>query len=133
MTFTDMTNLYRSLGKTKKCTFIFCADHGVAKMNVSAYPQSTTADMVKNYLVDKGAAANAFANFCRSELVVVDVGVNADISKLPNLVDRKIALGTGNIAEEPAMTVCVEGDEIRLEEFVRSKRNVKVHGRADCH
>lgn len=35
--------------------------------------------------------------------------------------------------EEPAMTVCVEGDEIRLEEFVRSKRNVKVHGRADCH
>ena len=104
MTFTDMTNLYRSLGKTKKCTFIFCADHGVAKMNVSAYPQSTTADMVKNYLVDKGAAANAFANFCRSELVVVDVGVNADISKLPNLVDRKIALGTGNIAEEPAMT-----------------------------
>lgn len=104
MTFTDMTDLYRSLGKTKKCTFIFCADHGVAKMNVSAYPQSTTADMVKNYLVDKGAAANAFANFARSELVVVDVGVNADISSLPNLVNRKIAFGTGNIAEEPAMT-----------------------------
>lgn len=35
--------------------------------------------------------------------------------------------------EKPAMTVCVEGDEIRLEEFVRSKRTVKVHGRADCH
>jgi hypothetical protein len=31
------------------------------------------------------------------------------------------------------MTVCVEGDEIRLEEFVRSKRNVKVHGRAECY
>ena len=104
MTFTDMTDLYRSLGKTKKCTFIFCADHGVEKMGVSAYPQSTTADMVKNYLVDKGAAANVFANFCRSELVVVDVGVNADISNLPGLVDRKIAFGTGNIAEGPAMT-----------------------------
>ena len=104
MTFTDMTDIYRNLGKTKKCTFIFCADHGVAKMNVSAYPQSTTADMVKNYLVDKGAAANVFANFCHSELVVVDVGVNADISKLPNLVNRKIAMGTGNIAEGPAMT-----------------------------
>ena len=104
MTFTDMTDLYRSLGKTKKCTFIFCADHGVAQMNVSAYPQSTTAGMVKNYLVDKGAAANAFANFCHSELVVVDVGVNADISSLPNIVNRKIALGTGNIAEAPAMT-----------------------------
>lgn len=31
------------------------------------------------------------------------------------------------------MTVCVEGDEIRLEEFVRSKRTVKVHGRAECY
>ena len=104
MTFTEMADIYRSIGKSKKCTFIFCADHGVAKMNVSAYPQSTTAGMVKNYLVDKGAAANAFANFARSELVVVDVGVNADISKIPGLVDRKIALGTENIAEGPAMT-----------------------------
>lgn len=104
MTFTDMAELYRSIGRTKKCTFIFCADHGVAKMNVSAYPQKTTASMVKNYLVDKGGAANAFAKFANSELVVVDVGVDADISNLPNIVDRKIARGTKNIAEGPAMT-----------------------------
>ena len=104
MTFTDMAALYRSIGQTKKCTFIFCADHGVAKMNVSAYPQKTTASMVKNYLVDKGGAANAFAKFADSELVVVDVGVDADISKLPDIVDRKIAYGTKNIAEGSAMT-----------------------------
>ena len=104
MTFTDMSSIYRSIGPAKKCTFIFCADHGVAKMNVSAYPQKTTADMVKNYLVYKGAAANAFAKFVGSELVVVDVGVDADISDLPELVDRKIARGTKNIAEGPAMT-----------------------------
>ena len=48
MTFTEPATLYRSIGKAKKCTFIFCADHGVAEMNVSAYPQSTTASMVKN-------------------------------------------------------------------------------------
>lgn len=104
MTFTDMSATYRSIGPAKKCTFIFCADHGVAKMNVSAYPQKTTADMVKNYLVYKGAAANAFAKFADSELVVVDVGVDADIADLPELVDRKIARGTKNIAEGPAMT-----------------------------
>lgn len=104
MTFTQMTDLYASVGKTKKCTFIFCADHGVAEMNVSAYPQSTTASMVKNYLVNQGGAANAFAKFARSELVVVDVGVNADLSNLPGLVDRKIAYGTNNIAEGSAMT-----------------------------
>lgn len=104
MTFTDMAARYRSIGRPKKCTFIFCADHGVAKMNVSAYPQKTTASMVKNYLVDRGGAANAFAKFTNSELVVVDVGVDADISNLPDLVDRKIARGTKNIAEGPAMT-----------------------------
>ena len=114
MTFTEMTVRYRRIGKTKKCTFIFCADHGVAKMNVSAYPQSTTAGMVKNYLVNKGAAANAFANFANSELVVVDVGVDADISKLPGLVDRKIARGTNNIAEGAAMTLAQAKQSVKI-------------------
>lgn len=104
MTFTEMASLYRNIGKTKKITFIFCADHGVAEMNVSAYPQSTTASMVKNYLINQGGAANAFAQFANSELVVVDVGVNADLSKVPGLVDKKIAYGTKNITEGPAMT-----------------------------
>ena len=94
MTFTHVAELYRSVGKSKKCTFIFCADHGVAKENVSAYPQTTTADMVRNYLVEDGAAANAFAKFAYSELYVVDVGVDADIADLPGLVDRKISRGT---------------------------------------
>lgn len=105
MTFSSVSELYRSIGKSKKCTFIFCADHGVAKENVSAYPQKTTADMVKNYLIDAGAAANAFANFAYSELYIVDVGVDADISDLPGLVDRKIARGTNNIAEGAAMSL----------------------------
>lgn len=104
MTFTHIAELYRSVGKSKKCTFIFCADHGVAKENVSAYPQATTADMVRNYLVDAGAAANVFAKFAYSELYVVDVGVDADIANLPGLVDRKIARGTNNIAEGQAMS-----------------------------
>ena len=114
MTFTEMTFRYRNLGKNKKCTFIFCADHGVAKMNVSAYPQNTTADMVKNYLVDKGAAANTFANFANSDLVIVDVGVNADISKLPELVDRKISYGTNNIAEGAAMTLAQAKKSVKI-------------------
>ena len=114
MTFTEMTLRYRNIGKSKKCTFIFCADHGVSEMNVSAYPQATTADMVKNYLVDKGAAANTFANFANSDLVIVDVGVNADISKLPGLVDRKIAYGTANIAEGAAMTLAQAKKSVKI-------------------
>ena len=114
MTFTVMSELYRSIGKTKKCTFIFCADHGVAEMKVSAYPQSTTAEMVKNYLVEQGAAANVFAKFAHSELVVVDVGVNADISDLPGLVDRKIDYGTKNIVVGKAMTKAQAKKSIKI-------------------
>ena len=114
MTFTEVSELYRSVGKSKKCTFIFCSDHGVAKENVSAYPQATTAGMVKNYLVDAGAAANAFAKFAYSELYIVDVGVNADISNLPGLVDRKISRGTKNIAKGAAMTMDQAMQSVRV-------------------
>ena len=114
MTFTHIAELYRNIGKSKKCTFIFCADHGVAKENVSAYPQATTADMVRNYLIDAGAAANVFAKFAYSELYVVDVGVDADIANLPGLVDRKIARGTKNIAEGAAMTFHEAMQSVRI-------------------
>ena len=114
MTFTEVAELYRSVGKSKKCTFIFCSDNGVAKENVSAYPQKTTADMVKNYLIDAGAAANAFAKFAYSELYIVDVGVDADISHLPGLVDRKISRGTKNIAKGAAMTIDEAMQSVRI-------------------
>ena len=114
MTFTHAAELYRSVGKSKKCTFIFCADHGVAKENVSAYPQAVTVDMIKNYLAEGGAAANVFAKFAYSELYVVDVGVAADVSNLPGLVDRKISRGTKNIAEGNAMTLDQAMQSVRI-------------------
>ena len=114
MNFTDMAELYRSIGKTKKFTFIFCADHGVTEMNVSAYPQKTTADMVKNYLVNQGGAANAFANFVKSELAIVDVGVNADLSNIPGLIDKKIAYGTKNFTKTRAMTKIQARQSIKI-------------------
>lgn len=88
----------------KKCTIITCADHGVAEMNVSAYPQETTAHMTRNYLVSKGAVANSMSNFCGSDMFVVDMGIKAPVDDIPNLIDRKIAHGTQNCAKGPAMT-----------------------------
>ena len=114
MIFSEVAGLYRSVGKSKKCTFIFCSDNGVAKEKVSAYPQKTTAEMVKNYLVDAGAAANVFAKFAYSELYIVDVGVDADISHLPGLVDRKISRGTKNIAGGSAMTFDYAMQSVRV-------------------
>lgn len=39
--------------KPKCCMVIACADHGVYKQGVSAYPQSTTVGMTKSYVVAK--------------------------------------------------------------------------------
>ena len=90
--------------KPKKCTLICCADHGVAEMQVSAYPPETTAQMTANYLLAKGAVANALANFARSDLHVADLGIKAPLPTLPSLIDRKIAHGTKNSAKGAAMT-----------------------------
>ena len=101
----------------KKCTIITCGDHGVAEMKVSAYPQETTAHMTRNYLVSKGAVANAMSNFCGSDMIVVDMGIKAPVDDIPGLIDRKIAHGTQNCAKGPAMTrqQCLNAIETGIE------------------
>jgi nicotinate-nucleotide--dimethylbenzimidazole phosphoribosyltransferase len=93
-----------AIAKPKKYTVICCADHGVAEMKVSAYPPETTLQMTANYLISRGAAANALANFAESELFVVDLGIATNTEHLPGLIQRKIAFGTKNSAKGPAMT-----------------------------
>ena len=88
-----------------KGSMVICsADHGVATMGVSAYPQSVTVDMTRNYLVAKGAGANALGGYCGAALDAIDVGIAADMSDTPGLRHSKVAMGTKNFLEEPAMT-----------------------------
>ena len=63
------------------CMVITCADHGVARNGISAYPVDTTRQMTLNYVMTKGASANAFANYSGSDMVVADVGVAGDLSQ----------------------------------------------------
>ena len=84
------------------CMVIACADHGVYRQGVSAYPQETTVGMVRAYAAG-GASANAMAHFGRLSMVIVDVGIAADMSKIPGVLDKKIAWGTEDISEGPAM------------------------------
>lgn len=88
----------------KPCMVVASADHGVARRVVSAYPIETTIHMTANYLISKGASANAFANFCGADMVVVDMGVAGDLSYVPGLWHRKIAYGTQDFTQGPAMT-----------------------------
>lgn len=87
----------------RKCVFIFAADHGIAREGVSAYPPEVTAQMVQNFL-NGGAAINVLAKHVSAEIVVVDIGVNFDFKNCPGMIHKKIAPGTKNISQGPAMT-----------------------------
>jgi nicotinate-nucleotide--dimethylbenzimidazole phosphoribosyltransferase len=84
--------------------FVLAGDHGVAEEGVSAYPSEVTAQMVLNFLRG-GAAINVLARLHGARVVVADLGVAADLPPHPDLRDRKIRRGAGNIARGPAMTV----------------------------
>lgn len=113
--------------KLKKCIILAAADHGVAREGVSAYPQEVTPQMVMNFCRG-GAAINVFAKHAGAELVLVDVGVAADLPEIPGLRREKIAYGTGNIAAGPAMTreqalqAVAVGVRIAREEMTRGVR-----------
>ncbi|MCF6471347.1 nicotinate-nucleotide--dimethylbenzimidazole phosphoribosyltransferase [Nonomuraea sp. MG754425] len=83
---------------------IFAADHGVHARGVSPWPQEVTVQMVANFLAG-GAVANAFAAQVGASVTVVDVGVAADLPDAPDLVKHKIAYGTADLSQGPAMTV----------------------------
>ena len=89
----------------KSAAFIFCADHGVARQGVSAYPPETTCQMAQNYLLPKGGAANAFSGFAGSRLYIVDMGMNLpDEPMLPGIIDCRLGSGTADFTQGPAMS-----------------------------
>ena len=83
---------------------ISCADHGVAAESVSAYPPETTLNMMCNYLIARGGAANAAANYANANLIVADLGVNTEHTDIHGLLHHSIARGTANMTKGPAMT-----------------------------
>jgi len=79
------------------------ADHGVAQQGVSAYPREVTPQMVLNFLRG-GAAINVLARHVGARVVVVDMGVASDLPPDSDLVIKKIAFGTRDFSQGPAMT-----------------------------
>ncbi len=82
---------------------VFAGDHGAAKAGVSAYPQDVTWQMVENFLAG-GAAINVFARQNAMHLAIIDAGVAHDFGKRAGLINAKVAYGTANYLDEPAMT-----------------------------
>lgn len=82
---------------------VFAADHGVVAEGISAYPQDVTWQMVENFLA-QGAAINVFARQNQCALQIIDAGVNHDFGPRAGLIDRKVAAGTRNFAQQAAMS-----------------------------
>jgi len=87
----------------KKTVVVFAGDHGVVEEGVSAFPQDVTAQMVANF-IKGGAGINVLSRHVGAEVLVVDVGVVADIKPQPGLLIKKVARGTQNMAKGPAMS-----------------------------
>ena len=82
---------------------VFAADHGISADGVSAFPRDVTAQMVANFAAG-GAAISVLARELKASLEVIDMGVATPIPDTTGVVNEHIGPGTGNIAEEAAMT-----------------------------
>lgn len=117
---------------TRPSLTIFAADHGLARAGVSAYPAEVTPQMVFNFLAG-GAATNSFARQHGFAFQVVDAGVNHDFPADLPLRHEKIAHGTANCLEGPAMSReqalrCLETGRRIAHEEVAQGSNVLAFG-----
>ena len=86
-----------------KAIAVMAADHGVTAEGVSAFPAEVTPAMVFNMLAG-GAGINVIGRHVGARVIVTDVGVNADLSAAEGVRQKKIRMGTANMAQGPAMT-----------------------------
>ncbi len=86
-----------------KAIITMAGDHGVVVEGIGNWPQSVTAQMVSNFL-SGGAGINVLARQTGVRLIVVDIGVAADLETDARLLSRKIAPGTRNMAVGAAMS-----------------------------
>ncbi len=86
-----------------KVVITMAGDHGVVVEGVGNWSQEVTAQMVANFL-SGGAGINVVARQVGARIIVVDMGVAAGMMANPQLLSRKVALGTQNIVLGPAMS-----------------------------
>ena len=82
---------------------VFAGDHGVCAQGVSPWPQEVTVQMLGN-MAAGGAAVTVLAKAVDCEVVLTDVGVQADYPAHPAIRDRRVRRSTGDFTRELAMT-----------------------------
>lgn len=82
---------------------VFAADHGVTAEGVSAFPQSVTAEMVRNF-ARGGAAISVLARELNASLEVMNLGTVVDPGPLDGVLNLHLGSGTENFTQGPAMS-----------------------------
>ncbi len=86
----------------KKAVIAMCADNGVVAEGVTQTDNSVTAIVAENMAAGI-ANVNVMAKYSATDVFTVDIGVAADLHH-PNIIRRKIARGTANFTQAPAMS-----------------------------
>lgn len=93
----------RGIRGLKPVMLLMCGDHGICKYGVSAFPQEVTLQMINGY--GRGTAgANVMARHAGADIIVVDVGTNFDLHAFSHVRQCKVAWGTEDFTQGPAMT-----------------------------
>ncbi|MBF0443962.1 MAG: nicotinate-nucleotide--dimethylbenzimidazole phosphoribosyltransferase [Magnetococcales bacterium] len=100
---------------------VFAGDHGVVASGVSAFPQSVTVEMVKNFSRG-GAAITVLAKYLNALFEVVDVGTVNDPGPLPGVVSSRVGAGTFDMSQGAAM------DEKQLYAALEVGRQAAIRG-----
>lgn len=85
---------------------IFAGDHGIVAEGVSAFPQTVTREMIRNF-ASGGAAISVLARRHQVDFQVVNLGTAEPLPQVlrdhPAVQDYQLAPGSGNIATTSAM------------------------------
>ena len=102
------------VGKKRIC--VFAGDHGVVQEGHTFSAMKITEQVLRGMLAGS-AGINVFCRHVGAEHEFIDVGVRADMSDAEGLLHRKVALGTRNITQGPAMTreECIRALEVGIE------------------
>lgn len=85
------------------CHILFGGDHGIEREGVSVSPRDVTWQQMINFS-HGGGGVNMFCRQHGFSLLLVDVGVDHDLSSVKGLINRKVANGTKNFLHEAAMS-----------------------------
>ena len=133
----DLAGMTRSMAPpvARRTIVTMAGDHGVADEGVSKYPQEVTRQMMLGFAGGM-ACVNAMAKVGGADVIVIDMGVTADLDDLVDsgkILSMKVASGTSNMAIGPAMTrqQAIRAIEVGIEIANNLAGDVDVFGTGD--